>query len=251
MKTKERNRYLKKRLEPCQPSTSSTIGGRVFPGLPRMGEAEGTLYPGHGSHFRGEHEHDWVSFPYREDPNRPVIPVTFQGRGTPFAAIPVTSPKGVPFSYSRSRVIQYHSKERHWGEPAQLRNELKLYIFNCQGLRCAASQKKLTRKEKKQMIQNGVQPFDQYQLHLKVVGGVCYALVIRSGVNVPYLEERGYHFERREYRFNFRHVPDSMRDQLLKSFPQGGKKGCSFLERGELPQSGGELFLPDHFTNLL
>ena len=39
------------------------------------------------------------------------------------------------------------------------------------------------------MIQNGVQPFDQYQLHLKVVGGVCYALVIRSGVNVPYLEE--------------------------------------------------------------
>ena len=88
-------------------------------------------------------------------------------------------------------------------------------------------------------------------LHLKVVGGVCYALVIHSGVNVPYLEERGYHFERREYRFNFRHVPDSMRDQLLKSFPQGGKKGCSFLERGELPQSGGELFLPDHFTNLL
>ena len=89
---------------------------------------------------------------------------------------------------------------------------------------------------------------DQYQLHLKVVGGVCYALVVHSGVNVPYLEERGYHFERREYRFNFRHVPDSMRDQLLKSFPQGGKKGCSFLERGELPQPGGELFLP---ANLL
>ena len=41
MKTKERNRYLKKRLEPFQPSTSSKIGGRVFPGLPRMGEAEG------------------------------------------------------------------------------------------------------------------------------------------------------------------------------------------------------------------
>ena len=30
------------------------------------------------------------------------------------------------------------------------------------------------------MIQSGVQPFDQYQLHLKVVGGVCYALVVRS-----------------------------------------------------------------------
>ena len=105
MKTKERNRYLKKRLELCQPSTSSTIGGRVFPGLPRMGEAEGTLYPGHGSHFRGEHEHDWV-FPYREDPNRPVIPVTFQGKGTPFAAIPVTSPKGVLFDQGSFSIIR-------------------------------------------------------------------------------------------------------------------------------------------------
>ena len=177
-----------------------------------MGEAEGTLYPGHGGHFRGEHKHDWVLSPTGA-PNRPVIPVTFQGRGTPFAAIPVTSPKG-SFFYSRSRVIQYHSKRKALGRARSARNELKLYIFNCQGLRCAASQKKLTRKEKKQMIQNGVQPFDQYQLHLKVVGGVCYALVIRSGVNVPYLEEKGYHFERREYRFNFRHVPDSMRDQL-------------------------------------
>ena len=104
MKTKERNRYLKKRLEPCQPSTSSTIGGRVFPGLPRMGEAEGTLYPGHGSHFRGEHEHDCLS--YREDPNRPVIPVTFQGRGTPsHNSCDLT--EGGPFFLFTIKVIQY------------------------------------------------------------------------------------------------------------------------------------------------
>ena len=83
------------------------------------------------------------------------------------------------------------------------------------------------------MIQNGVQPFDQYQLHLKVVGGVCYALVIHSGVNVPYLEERGYHFERREYRFNFRHVPDSMRDQVFEEFPARRQEGLLPFWKGE------------------
>ena len=46
-------------------------------------------------------------------------------------AIAVSSRKGVPFSYSRSKVIQYHSKDHL---QRYIRNELKLYIFNCQGL---------------------------------------------------------------------------------------------------------------------
>ena len=65
------------------------------------------------------------------------------------------------------------------------------------------------------MIQNGVAMAIPASSEGSGWGVLCVGDSFRSARSLS-REERGYHFERREYGFNFRHVPDSMRDQLLK-----------------------------------
>ena len=64
----------------------------------------------------------WVSG-YEEDPDRPVLTVTFKRKRTPFRVVPVKKLQHYVFVF-RGLILQYNTEEPHWADPLEMKFQL-------------------------------------------------------------------------------------------------------------------------------
>ena len=91
----------------------------------------------------------WVSG-YEEDPDRPVLTVTFKRKRTPFRVVPVKS-SNIMFSYSEAFILQYNMEEPHWADPLEMKFQLVDFLVNRRQGRCFISGKSLTLYQKRRL----------------------------------------------------------------------------------------------------
>ena len=175
----------------------------------------------------------WVSG-YEEDPDRPVLTVTFKRKRTPFRVVPVKS-SNIMFSYSEAFILQYNTEEPHWADPLEMKFQLVDFLVNRrQSGRCFISGKSLTLYEKRRLELGTAKLTDYFQLRLKVKGGICYGFAVHHECTHPYVTAVTFQEERLEYGFLGLDIPKESRQTLRAKF---GKEmnGWPLLEMEELP----------------
>ena len=191
----------------------------VLPGLIHYGFLQSTPF--------------WVSC-YEEDPDRPVLTVTFKRKRTPFRVVPVKT-SNIMLSYSEAFILQYNTEEPHWADPLEMKLQLVDYLLNRrQSGCCPVSGKSLTLYQKRRLELGTAKLTDYFQLRLKVKGGICYGLAVHHECTHPYLAAVSFQEERFEYGFRNDDIPKESRQALRARF---GKEmnGWSLLESEELP----------------
>lgn len=211
-----------------------------------MGDAPGEYWvpPGLIRHGFLQWTPFWASR-YQEDPDRPVLTVTFQRKRTPFRVVPVKT-FNITFSYSEAFILQYNTEEPHWGDPLEMRLQLVEYLVNRrQSKRCAVTGKSLTLYEKRRLELGTAKLTDYFQLQLKVKGGICYGFAVHHECIHPHLAAVPYWEERLEYGFRPSDTPKESRRILRARFCKE-MHGCSLLESNPMPAQflAKEYFLP-------
>ena len=112
----------------------------------------------------------WVSG-YEEDPDRPVLTVTFKRKRTPLPCGSGEKFQHYVFRYSREAfILQYNTEEPHWADPLEMEflNLVDFLVNRRQSGRCFISGKSLTLYEKRRLELGTAKLTDYFQLRLKV-----------------------------------------------------------------------------------